>query len=145
MGPPLRAAAGTPPPSPPLKNKKIKNGNGKRFWVWILAARRVWPSAKKNKNGNGFGPGSGQESVQKTLATPASAACGPDWPNRPSPKEISLCKRKNRSRFFLCPVWRPETAPAGGQNRSLFFYFSRKPARAGHGPARAKPQTVPVF
>ena len=49
-------------------------------------------AVKKNKNGNGFGPGSG----------PAGPAQGPDWPSRPSQKEISLYNCQNRSRFFYC-------------------------------------------
>ena len=119
--------------------------------VWILAAQLTWPSAKIKINGNGFGPGSGQESVQKTLASPASTACGPDWSNRPSPKEILLYKCKNRSRFFILaggqpvPCLTPRNSPGWRAKPFTFFYFSRKPARAGHGPARAKPLTVHVF
>ena len=84
--------------------------------VWNLAAQLTWPSAKIKINGNGFGPGSGQESVQKTLASPASTACGPDWPNRPSPKEILLYKCKNRSRFFYFS-WRPACTLSDAQKQ----------------------------
>ena len=107
VGPPLRAAAGTPPPLPPSKIIINKKRERKTVLVWNLAAELTWPSAKIKTNGNGFGPGSGQEKLRQTLASPGSTACGPAWPNLPSPKEILLYKCKNRSRFF---------------------YFSRRPA-----------------
>ena len=124
VGPPLRAAAGTPPPS---KIIKIKNGNGERIWVCILAAQLTWPAASKIKTGTVLVPDLARKvSRRHWLLQPARPAA-PTGPIGPA------------QRNFYC---------INAKTVHVFFYFSLRAACALSG-AQKQPRlagkTVHVF